>query len=142
MGPPCAAEVRSDGYSRGRRQSRHCLMALAASFGTTKDAASLRMRIFICEQKICKRGGGETKQLDREMEGERERFEQDIISVDYQGRLLLCTAPFSRSPSLAGRQGDVSEVSFCFTTSLYPPPLFPSSPLHFKSPTYHIQDEN
>ena len=48
-------------------------MALAASFGTTKDAASLRMRIFICEQKICKRGGGETKQLDREMEGERER---------------------------------------------------------------------
>ena len=67
-------------------------------------------------------------QLDRKMEGEREGFEQDIISVDYQqGRLLLCTAPFSRFPSLAGRQGDVSEVSFCFTTSLYPPPLFPSS---------------
>ena len=111
-------------------------MALAASFGTTKDAASLRMRIFICEQKICKRGGGETKQLDREMEGERERFEQDIISVDYQqGRLLLCTAPFSRFPSLAGRQGDVSEVSFCFTTSLYPPPLFP--PL---SPALQVAD--
>ena len=142
MGPPCAAEVRSDGYSRGRRQGRHCLMALAASFGTTKDAASLRMRIFICEQKICKRGGGETKQLDREMEGERERFEQDIIRVDYQGRLLLCTAVFHAPLLWQGGVGMCRKSHFVLqllSTLLLCSLL---SPLHFKSPTYHVRDEN